>query len=315
MEFLWSCETGRELTEAEVEEIRSKNPDITGTGGDWEEYWAEENRLILADLDDDGYEDIYALICDGGTAGFTDFAVFQGNAEGEYEEIERFFAFRWPFVVIAWEGKNYVCRTIVDYDKKERGALVLYGYRNGRRTETVAFSLVPEKQKINVTSCEEGYQEIAERQIRKAPEIYQKTETADFSVGDAEQKTEYGLGSDFDNDGVVEDYYKRMWTPSNIWIDSGLIFSTKTEGEGSALQEIISENEERLGTAIMMWVDGYRGENIVNVMYRTGLYDYVIEGYLMDDAGHYRRLYCVEAKTERTVETTRAWKYSGGSVR
>ena len=314
MEFLWSCETGRELTEAEAEEVRAENPDITGTGGDWEEYWAEENRLILADLDDDGYEDIYALICDGGTAGFTDFAVFQGNAEGEYEETERFSAFRWPFVVISWEGKNYVCRTIVDYGKKERSALVLYAYRNGRPAETVALNLVPEKQVIAVTSCEEGYWEIAERQIWKAPEIYQKTETAESSTGDAEQKTEYGLGSDFDNDGAVEDYYKHMWTPSNMWIDSGLIFGTKTEAEGTVLQEMISENEERLGTPIMMWVDGYRGENIVNVMYRTWLYDYVIEGYLMDDAGHYSRLYCVEAKTERTVETTRAWQYSGGSA-
>lgn len=315
MEFLFSCETGRELMGAEAEEIRSENPNITGTGGDWEEYWAEENRLILADLDDDGYEDIYALICDGGTAGFTDFAVFQGNAAGEYEETERFFAFGWPFVVIAWEGKNYVCRTIVDYDKKERSDLVLYAYRNGKEAETVLLSLVPEKQEITVTSCEEGYREIAERQIQRAPEIYQKTETADSFTGDAEQKTECGLGSDFDNDGVVEDYYKYMWTPSNMWIDSRLVFDTKTEAESTALQKIISENGERLGTPIMMWVDGYYGENIVNVMYRTGLYDYVIEGYLMDDAGHCSRLYCVEAKTERTVETTRAWKYSGGSVR
>lgn len=311
MEFLWSCETGRELTEAEAEEVRSRNPDITGYG-DGEEYWAEENRMILADLDDDGYEDIYAMICDGGTAGFTDFAVFQGIGEGKYEETERFFAFRWPFVVISWEGKNYVCRTIVDYDKKERIALVLYAYRDGRLAETVALSPVPEKQEITVTSCEEGYREIAERQIQKAPEIYQKTETADFSMGDAELKTEHGLGSDFDNDGVVESYYKHMWTASNMWLDSRLAFRTKTEAEGSALQEMISENEERLGTPIMLWVDGYRRENIVNVMYRTGLYDYVIEGYLMDDAGHYSSLYCVEAKTERTVERSRAWQYSGG---
>lgn len=309
MEFLWSCETGRELTEAEAEEVRSRNPDITGY---WEDYWAEENRMILADLDDDGYEDIYALICDGGTAGFTDFAVFQGIAEGKYEETERFFAFRWPFVVISWEGKNYVCRTIVDYDKKERIALILYAYRDGRLAETVALSLMPEKQEITVTSCEEEYREIAERQIQKAPEIYQRTETADFSMGDAELKTEHGLSSDFDNDGVVENYYKHMWTPSNMWLDSRLVFDTETEAEGTALQKMIYENGEKFGTPIMLWVDGYRRENIVNVMYRTGPYDYVVEGYLIDDAGHYSSLYCVEAKTERTVERSRAWQYSGG---
>lgn len=308
MEFIQTLKTGHELTEIEIEAAGEASPDIAEC---LDEYWDEENEMILADLDNDGCEDIYAMISDGGTAGFTDFVMFQGNEEGEYGETERVFAFRWPFAVISWEGKNYVCRTVVDYDKKERSGLVLYGYRNGRLTETVSLSLVPEKQEIAVISCEEGYQEIADRQKQKAQEIYEKTEEADSSTGDAEQKTEYGLGSDFDNDGIVENYFKHIWTLSNMWIDSRLDLHIEEATEGTALQKMISENEEKLGTPIMMWVDGYQGENIVNVMYRVGLYDYVIEGYLADDTGNYSSLYVIEKTSERKVEKSREWEYYG----
>lgn len=61
----------------------------------------------------------------------------------------------------------------------------------------------------------------------------------------------------------------------------------------------------------MLWVDRYQGKNIVNVMYRTDLYDYVVEGYLAEDKEHYRSLYLIEGKAKREVEEVRDWKYYG----
>lgn len=41
----------------------------------------------------------------------------------------------------------------------------------------------------------------------------------------------------------------------------------------------------------MLWVDAHNGKNIVNIMYRTGLYDYIVEGYLLEENGNYSTLY------------------------
>lgn len=58
----------------------------------------------------------------------------------------------------------------------------------------------------------------------------------------------------------------------------------------------------------MLWVDTHNGKNIVHVMYRTDLYDYIVEGYLLEENGNYSNLYTIEGKTELSVEKVRAWE-------
>ena len=55
---------------------------------------------------------------------------------------------------------------------------------------------------------------------------------------------------------------------------------------------------------MMMWVSACEGKNITNILYRTGLYDFNIVGYLME-GDDYAQVYCVEAATEYEVSQER----------
>lgn len=320
--FLEKLETGRELSEEEIAEAGEKCAGIAGILVDVERYGDSVRMwMVRADLDNDGREDIFAQIDDsGGRMGFADYVLYQGQEDGTYRETgEGSGEFYWSFTAVRWEGKNYICRDEVDYNKRIRNGLVLEGYRDGKLAETVSLNLVPGKTETAVLSCQKGYGEMAEKEQLKAQEIFEKTEEGNIVSGDAEQETEeeFVFSCDIDNDGVEERYKKWFWWPSTTSSISHVEFEMEKETEEieeteeTVIERVISENPEKRGTPIMLWVDCYQGKNIVNVMYRTDLYDYVVEGYLAEDKEHYRSLYLIEEKTEREVEEVRDWKYYG----
>lgn len=134
-------------------------------------------------------------------------------------------------------------------------------------------------------------------------------------VGNAERKSENSEGetvffSDIDNDGVEESYIKRIWLASSMNSVDGLEFGMEESAERETLERVFSDGSDKwdIWRPMMLWVDTHNGKNIVHVMYRTDLYDYIVEGYLLEENGNYSNLYTIEGKTELSVEKVRAWE-------
>ena len=307
---------GRMLSDREMEEAGLNCAEISDV------LWQRDNydgavEMVQVDLDNDGIEDLYGMIYGGGSGGFADYVLYQGTAGGEYRKTGYGSgSIINEFTPVHFEGKNYLCRTLWDYDKKIMAGLILEEYRDGRMVETMTLSLVQGKTDITLRSCREGYREMAEKERAKAEDIFEKTEHFRPVIGDAEQKEteeDSTFRGDIDNDGVEERYEKYIWTPSNLGTVSILDYEMEEENvRDTALNKAIFENCGERGVPIMFWVDAWGKENIVNVMYGTGLYDYVIEGYLPRDTGDYESLYLIEKKSKRAVETTRAGQNTKG---
>lgn len=313
-ELLESLETGRELSEDEKREAGLKSADIAAILGVFEGNYSGYLVMTLADLDNDGCEDIFSETYYGGSGGFADYILYQGNVDGEYQRTGLGSGeYVWWYSVICWEGKNYVCRNERDSGSKLLSGKVLEGYQDGELAETVWLNLVPEKQKVSVTFCQEGYREIAEKERQKASEIHEQTDIYDIVIGDAEQRTKNTeeknvFFSDIDNDGVIERYKKYIWTASSIGLVDCLSFEMEESEKEEVVIAAIWDND---GCPIMLWVDAYNGENIVNIMYRTGLYDYEIDGFLVENTGTYSTLYTIEGKAELAVEAIRVKEMPG----
>ena len=306
-ELFTSLAAGRELSENEKKAAAVKNADIS---------WFLENtsaEMILVDLDNDGFEDIYVKADFGGSGGFGEYALCQGDGSGEYRKTglgtEEYV--RNIFHVICWEGKNYVCHR---KGGRNGTGLILEGYRDGKLVETVSFNRVPGKQTDSVIFCRDGYREMAGRELEEAPKIFDRTEKSFVAVGDAEQKVESGkileddvFLCDIDNDGTVEKYKKHL-------IDYPINFLYFEMEDIAQELTVIPYCRDETGTEIMMWVDACDGKNIMNVMYTTGLYEYVVEGFLVNDTGGYRNLYAIERKTELEVEEVRTWEVPGKRI-
>ena len=307
-ELLESLETGRELSDSEKEAAAAESVDIARNMDN------ERVKMIRTDLDNDGVEDIYAELDFGGTGAFGEYVLYQGDEAGAYrrtglgteEHVGK------PFYVICWEGKNYVChhRTV---SGRWRG-LILECYRDGGLVETVSLYKVPGKQTDSVIFCRDGYQDMARKELEKAPEIYERTVRYTVSEGDAEQRDKSGdaaikniFFSDIDNDGTVEKYEKRIidYPTDFFWL------ATEDEEGKTRVEPEIPACSDEAGVESMVWVDACGEKNIMNVMYRIGWYDYVVEGFLMNDKGDCSNLYTVERRSELEVETVRTWELPG----
>lgn len=302
-ELFESLRAGRELTEREKKEAAEKSDDIA-----W--YLEMVNvDMMLADLDNDGFDDIYVRADFGGSGGFGEYALCRGDGTGVYKRTdigtEDYVRGEW-FCVMCWEGKNYVCHR---KGGRNGAGLIVEGYLEGELAETVSFNLVPGKQTDSVIFCEDGYRKMAERELEKAPRIYDRTKKHSMAVGDVEQKVESERNAweyeeflcDIDNDGTVEKYKKD-------YIDYPVDFLYFEMEDSKRELAVIPECRDEAGREIMMWVDACDVKNIMNVLYDTGLYEYMVEGFLVDETGGCSRLYAIERKTEPEVEVVRVWE-------
>ena len=98
---------------------------------------------------------------------------------------------------------------------------------------------------------------------------------------------------DLNNDGTEEQYQKAVWLSSNIYTEDGLYFSCEAEGMEAVKEAVWSGG----GKPMMLWVDEADGQNIIQVLSATGLYDYEISGYLVSGA-EYERVYRITGAAE-----------------
>ena len=297
IDMLASLENGRIPTDEELREIAHANEelyrDIRDTfGGDF----------ILADGDNDGIEDLLAVLEVGGNGGFHEFVFYKGLGNGIFLSTDGEVYQRGKFFSLEWEGCPYLCMTTFDYGKAEYDGLHIHYYEDGILQEVAEIRLIPADYNYRLTQyADSAYKKWAETLFtpETCEKIYALTEERGNVSGKAEEESgdAYEYVCDLNNDGVSEHYEKRILTTGNT-DEEYLYFRCE---EAPEIPTIV-RSVEGSHTPIMMWAEEISGKNIVNVMYRTGLYDYYIVGYLIE-GDEYAQVFCLEAnatyKTER----------------
>lgn len=303
-EYLKGKINDRELAEKEMLSLAGKNMDIR-----LEVISASSTQMVEADVDNDGKNDILAQSYYGGSGGFTDFILFQGQEDETFQGSHRFHSVMQEFGILGFQGKNYLCRTDFDYNKKIYNGFSISCYVDGKIAETVRLRLIPDTYDIRITEYSEPYRDLAEKTLDQALTYKEYVDNYEIIMGNAEQEPEKGKGyqCDLDNDGKLDTYIKYIWTPSNMGTTDGLIFQIYEEDyDLEQVREAVFSEES---PAIMMWADAYHGKNVITVMYRTGLDDFVLAGYLAGKDG-YEKVYRITAAVTYGVEERRMSPYN-----
>lgn len=287
----------RVLSEEEVDLLADQNLDIRLEALMTARY-SGDYVMIEADCDNDGIMDIIAQVYTGGSAGLTEYIFFKGCPDGSFVKTDDFGSVSEEFAVISWQGKNYLCRMTYDYAKKIGHGITLIAFEDGKRSKEASLIRVPEQYDVWIADVEDDlpqsvandYSLLAAGIAKDALKIKEQLDGYQTVTGNAEQRVSEGnveekFQSDLDNDGEMEQYHKYLWMTSNRLSDR-LYFSCTGEEEEAgvrALQEEMNEMEAEACMPLMMWVDSHEGVNIVHVFYLTGLDDFRIIGYRIED--------------------------------
>ncbi len=291
----------RELSEEEILSIAENNIDLRQTVID--KTWRNPYLMVMADGDNDGIPDIIARESYGGSDGSVAFVFYQGQEDSTFQQTDVFSAMREEFGIFSYKGKNYLPRTLFDYDKKIYNGLSITYYMEGKRVEEAVLMRVPKNYKTILTECaQEKYQSYAEQIAIKSLLYKIWLEEENSITGNSEQKlADYGMYQcDLNNDGVMDTYQKELWEPSNINICEYLYF----DGDGEAIAPVKKMLDSLEGTPIMMWIDLVQDKNIINVISQTGLEDFSITGFLVQDF-EYERLYEIRVDVTYAIDI---WK-------
>lgn len=281
-ETVGRMEHGRRLTEEQAGEIARQDTEVrleiesvrySGMDGLCD--------MILVDADNDGIEDILAEEYFGGSGGFVHWVLLKGQPDGSFIKTSEYEHAAEKIGVIGYKGRNYLCRIgFFGAEDRRNWGFDLYCYENGSRVERVLVRLRPKEFQTRVAACsDEAYEELAVSAGEKCAGIYENIICNRIMTGSAEQKNPDGEGTfqcDLDNDGVSESYRKSFWSVEEY--KEWLFFSC--EDNASAGDAIYDRDDP-----LMMWVEEYRGENIVHVMYLTGFLEYEIVGYKIGSDG------------------------------
>ena len=305
LETLKPMVNDRELSDEEILAIARDNTDMRQTVID--KSWAGY-LMITADGDNDGIMDIIARESYGGSDGAVDFVFYQGQADGTFRRTDVYPTVRQEFGILAYDGGNYLFRTLFDYEKQIYNGISIMYYENGVCVERADLMLVPEQYETTLAYCtSEKYRAYAQQLATDSLTYKETYEDEANCLGTAEEKlsgyAEYQC--DLNNDGVMDSYEKTLSYTSSINVCNHLHF----EGGGSAAEMVNEALGTLEGTPVMMWVDEAAGKNVVNVMSQTGLEDMAVTGFLFNGSS-YRKLYEIRVDAAYGV-TVNGWKLSG----
>ena len=298
-EYLSSTAVGRELTKEETLALAKRDMTIRQQVQEAARF-GYMYTLIEADCDNDGRADLVGKLYGhyiGGTSGNADYVFWKGQPDGSYVETDNFGETEEDLGVIAYEGKNYLCRATFDYGRMINDGYALDCYEDGKRVEEATIYVVPERYEVRKVSAETGYEDPAARVTEECITIKEQLDEGWMIEGEAEQPSEqtkeqksaYELAyyhCDLDNDGQAESYSKEYRLLANYYGLNYLDFSlngTVNEEENRGIAMLLEAMESSADTPVALWADAYEGKNIVNVLYMTGLDDYRIVGYLVEE--------------------------------
>ncbi len=306
-ELLDEMRSDRTLSEEEVYALADKSLDIrleilslSWLNGSY--------TMKKADCDNDGIPDIVARIFTGGQAGNADYVFFKGQPDGSYVKTDTFDSLLMEYTVISWQGKNYLCRENWNYDRKMCDGIVVLAYEDGQRIEEVFLTRTVKDYNVSqVCEAPEDYRLPAALLAKECSGIKARLDEYQIIDGAAEQRmedkdTEWQYACDLDNDGEIEHYRKIYWIPTHM-SNNQLIFACKEEETG--IGDFQNKMKKETGTSQMMWVERFDEKNIINVYYMTGLEDFRITGYLIEEE-KCRKIYEVACDADYEAEQVRS---------
>ncbi|MDE7271599.1 MAG: hypothetical protein K2N95_00870 [Lachnospiraceae bacterium] len=287
LETLKPMVNDRELSDEEILSIAKDNIDLRQMVLDKD--WTNAYLMVMADGDNDGIMDIIARESYGGSDGSVDYVFYQGQENGTFQRTDALPSVREEFGVLEYDGRNYLFRTLFDYEKKIYNGIGITCYVDGKCVEQAVLMLEPEHYETTLAECtQEAYRRYAQ-QVAAESLTYKEVfaEEGNMSGSSEEKLPDYGeYQCDLDNDGTVDQYEKILFDTCNINVCNYLQF----DGEGRAAEAVKDALASLEGTPVMMWVDAVQGKNVINVMSQTGLEDIAITGFLVSGSA-YERLY------------------------
>jgi hypothetical protein len=257
---------------------------------------ASTGKVLQVDADNDGVQDLYFWINDGGSMGNSSRYLLKGNADGTYMMTDTsFIEITQELAFINFEGKNYLLQTTYDYNTKINNGFEIICFIDGTVHERVFLNKDAVDYKGNINLIDKSLESVAKNCEKIGLDQYAyHVRYNDYKIqGSAErllQESEYKdyvddnsyslnsdvyYGADIDNDGKEEIYNKDIFFTST----SGMITHLQYKICNMKDKDIIKKCLNKISYPQMFWIEQSEVGNIVCILYLDNLLDYSICGY------------------------------------
>lgn len=252
-----------------------------------EEGLSRGGRFYIVDGDNDGTDDIFAWMFDGGSLGNTSRCFLQGRTDGSFQCTWEDDGTTQELGFVHYGDTTYLLETAFNYDTKIADGFIVNLYQNGDIVECLSLKKVMESYEPNIVYQSEGYEKAAEKY---GEEGIDTLEDGEFHQGTAEAAVDQDYPrtycSDLDNDGELEQYWRSVFLPTNIYtrkfLQHGLYTGNDSEGESVSILETYGLKYE--GVPELFWVDCIGDKNILILScYRQDVDEKLLYGYLIEE--------------------------------
>lgn len=254
--------------------------------------------------DNDGIEDIFAVILDGGSSGNNTQHFLKGQADGSFQCIEQSGSETQELAFVSYEGTAYLLETSFDYNRNATDGFIISLYQDGELMESILMEERMTAYEPEIIYQADGYEEVAAQYAGEGRNGFWASVDyrTDFSyeTGSAETREDtdeacdiLGLTgsrsmyyrSDFDNDGEREWYEKFIFYPSSLYAVMHLEEGIYQEGGGNKSRSSLLETYalEYEGIPLYFWVDTVGDWQIVFLCSYQGLDKEYLYGYLIEE--------------------------------
>ncbi|MBD5541327.1 MAG: hypothetical protein HDR00_09100 [Lachnospiraceae bacterium] len=254
--------------------------------------------FLRADGDNDGTEDLFVWISDGGSMGANYRVFLKGQKDGGFVRTDIWEDITQELIFIEFEGKNYLLETTYDYNKKSTDGFLVSCFQEGVRSERAYIRLTNDGYKADISLTDRRYKELADKIAGMKDAGFQKDYDYDwlFDIGNGEVKddapeyledTRGGAyyRSDINNDGKEEWYTKSIFYPSTLYTNMYLADSLYLNGNSEREELITYYGLEYEGVPLAFWVEHVEKTNkqIVCLLCYDDLSRYILYGFLIEE--------------------------------
>ena len=243
--------------------------------------------FLKVDGDNDGIEDLFAWIDDGGSVGNNSRVFMKGQEDGSFEITSAMYGITQEIAFVRYDETVYLLETHFDYDRKIADGFIVSLYREGEVYETLLLNYVVESYEAAIIYQEEGYESEAQKYAEEGVHGFWEGNVLSHKMGTAETEAEKALEyyADIDNDGVKERYRKLLFNPSSL---SGIMsldeILYEEDSEGTEEVSLLSAYSlEYEGIPLFFWVDSVGDKQILFLLCYEGLDREMLYGYLIKD--------------------------------
>ncbi len=257
-----------------------------------------EGIFLRVDGDNDGIEDLFVWISEGGSLGSNSRVFLKGQKDGSFVKTDVWENITQELIFIEFEGKNYLLETTYDYNKKYTNGFLISAFEDGVCRERASILLTNDGYETDIELSDPGYEELAHKIAGMADDGFEKGYVYDWllDIGNGEVKEDAPEGlkdphrgtyyrSDINNDGEEEWYTKSIFYPSSLYANMYLEDSLYLNGNSKREELLAYYGLEYEGVPLAFWVEHVEetDKQIVCLLCYEGLSRYIIYGILIEE--------------------------------